>query len=85
MVITCNWNIRIILWDTQRSVKKANTKPCSGTEETDIAPTVSPVLLNHKGLYLRENDKNSAFILMINLFIIQGCQSGSVGQVGLVV
>ena len=34
------------------------------------------------------NNANSAFILIINLFIIQGCQSGLVGrggQVGLVV
>ena len=34
------------------------------------------------------NNANSAFIPIINLFIIQGCQSGSVGQgsqVGLVI
>ena len=30
------------------------------------------------------NDANSAFIFIINLFIIQGCQSGSVGRGGLV-
>ena len=28
------------------------------------------------------NNANSAFILIINLFIIQGCQSGSVGRGG---
>ena len=27
------------------------------------------------------NNSNTAFIFMKNLFIIQGCQSGSVGQV----
>ena len=27
------------------------------------------------------NNPNSAFIFMINILIIQGCQSGSVGQV----
>ena len=28
------------------------------------------------------NNANSAFIFMINLFIIQGCHSGSVGRIG---
>ena len=28
------------------------------------------------------NNANSAFIFMINLFIIQCCHSGSVGQIG---
>ena len=28
------------------------------------------------------NNANSAFIFMINLFIIQGCHNGSVGRIG---
>ena len=40
----------------------------------------------HMGKTLKEKEKdqvnnaNSAFIFMINLLIIQGCQSGSVGR-----
>ena len=35
-----------------------------------------------KGKLHQANNMNSAFTFLINLFIIQGCQSGSVGQGG---
>ena len=47
-------------------------------------PIIQVVLNTKKDKYKQDqvNNAKSAFIFMINLLIIQGCQSGSVGQDG---
>ena len=47
-----------------------------------LALTLEMMIVTNKHKQDQVNNANSAFIFMINIFIIQGCQSGSVGRDG---